>query len=133
MAKVDKGWLWHRRLAHVNMRNLKQLLKDDHVVGLSGVDFERDRVCSACVAGKQLGKQRPSKNIIFTSRPSELLHLDLFGPMILSVEEDSGWSLLMIIHGIRGCFSSSPKMKLTWNSLGGPNKLSTLMVKISRQ
>jgi hypothetical protein len=53
--------------------------------------------------------------------------------MILSVEEDSGWSLLIIIHGIRGCFSSSPKMKLTWNSLSGPNKLSALMVKISRQ
>jgi hypothetical protein len=23
MAKVHKGWLWHRRLAHVNMRNRK--------------------------------------------------------------------------------------------------------------
>ena len=32
MAKVDKGWLWHRRLGHVNMRNLKQVLKDDHVI-----------------------------------------------------------------------------------------------------
>ena len=27
MAKADKGWLWHRRLAHVGMRNLKDLLK----------------------------------------------------------------------------------------------------------
>jgi transposase InsO family protein len=80
MSKVDKGWLWHHRLAHFNMRNLKQLLKDDHVVGLTGVDFERDRLCSACVAGKQLGKRHPSKSIISTSRPLELLHLDLFGP-----------------------------------------------------
>ena len=39
MAKVDKGWLWHRRLGHVNMRNLKLLLKDDHVIGLTDVDF----------------------------------------------------------------------------------------------
>ena len=23
IAKVDEGWLWHRRLGHVNMRNLK--------------------------------------------------------------------------------------------------------------
>ena len=80
MAKVDKGWLWHRRLGHVNMRNLKLLLKDDHVIGLTDVDFERDRVCSACIAGKQKGKAHPSKSIVTTFRPLELLHLDLFGP-----------------------------------------------------
>src|SRR3954462_12945323 len=27
LAKDDKGWLWHRQLAHVGMRNLKDLLK----------------------------------------------------------------------------------------------------------
>ena len=31
------------------MRNLKLLLKDDHVIGLTDVDFERDRVCSVHV------------------------------------------------------------------------------------
>ena len=35
MAKHDEGWLWHRRLGHVNMRNLKQLLKGEHIVGLT--------------------------------------------------------------------------------------------------
>ncbi|KAK1626565.1 hypothetical protein QYE76_000880 [Lolium multiflorum] len=42
-AKHDEGWLWHRRLGHVNMRNLKQLLKGEHIVGLTGVSFEKDR------------------------------------------------------------------------------------------
>jgi transposase InsO family protein len=37
-------------------------------------------VCSACVAGKQLGKNHPAKSVISTTRPLELLHLDLFGP-----------------------------------------------------
>ena len=80
MAKVDEGWLWHRRLGHINMRNLKKLLKGEHIVGLTGVTFEKDHVCCACVAGKQHGKRHPFKNIITTSRPLELLHLDLFGP-----------------------------------------------------
>ncbi|KAK1683523.1 hypothetical protein QYE76_044371 [Lolium multiflorum] len=79
-AKHDEGWLWHRRLGHVNMRNLKQLLKGEHIVGLTGISFEKDRVCSACVAGKQLKKKHPIKSIVTTSRPLELLHLDLFGP-----------------------------------------------------
>ena len=26
MAKADVGWLWHRRLAHVGMRNLQSLI-----------------------------------------------------------------------------------------------------------
>ena len=39
MAKVDVGWLWHRRLAHVNMRSLQSLLKGDHVRGLTNVSL----------------------------------------------------------------------------------------------
>ncbi|KAK1650224.1 hypothetical protein QYE76_068029 [Lolium multiflorum] len=35
---------------------------------------------NACVAGKQLKKSHPIKSIVTTSRPLELLHLDLFGP-----------------------------------------------------
>jgi transposase InsO family protein len=80
IAKLDEGWLWHRCLGHVNMRNLKRLLKGEHIIGLPNVDFVKDRVCSACIAGKQLGKTHPIKTIMTTSRPLELLHLDLFGP-----------------------------------------------------
>ena len=42
--------------------------------------FKVNNLCNAC----QLGKLRKSsfnpKNIIFTSQPLELLHLELFGP-----------------------------------------------------
>jgi hypothetical protein len=65
MAKVEEGWLWHRRLGHVNMRNLKQLLKGEHIVGLTSVTFEKDRVCCSCVVGKQHGKRHPFKNVIY--------------------------------------------------------------------
>ena len=34
MARADKGWLWHRRLAHVNMKTLHTLHKGGHVKGL---------------------------------------------------------------------------------------------------
>ncbi len=80
MAKADKGWLWHRRLAHVGMRNLQDLLKGNHILGLTNVSFEKDRVCSACIAGKQHQSKHSPKNIVSTSRPLELLHVDLFGP-----------------------------------------------------
>jgi hypothetical protein len=52
IAKTNMGWLWHRRLAHVGMKNLHKLLKGDHVLGLTDVCFEKDRPCAACQAGK---------------------------------------------------------------------------------
>jgi transposase InsO family protein len=48
VAKSDMGWLWHRRLAHVGMRNLAKLQKDSHIIGLTNVVFEKDRVFGAC-------------------------------------------------------------------------------------
>ena len=81
IAKSSMGWLWHRRLAHVGMRNLATLLKGEHIIGLTNVTFEKDRVCSACQAGKQVGNPHPIKNIMTTTRPLELLHMDLFGPV----------------------------------------------------
>ena len=81
MAKSSMGWLWHRRLAHAGMRNLSKLLKGEHILGLTNVSFEKDRICSACQAGKQVGAPHPAKNVMTTTRPLELLHMDLFGPI----------------------------------------------------
>ena len=51
-SQSSMGWLWHRRLAHVGMKQLNRLLKYDLVVGLKNVKFENDKLCSACQAGK---------------------------------------------------------------------------------
>ena len=64
MAKADVGWLWHRRLAHINMRSLQSLLKGDHVRGLTNVSFAKDRACSACIEGKLHEKAHPPMTII---------------------------------------------------------------------
>jgi transposase InsO family protein len=63
------------------MKNLHKLLKGEHILGLTNVHFEKDRICSACQAGKQVGVHHPHKNIMTTNRPLELLHMDLFGPI----------------------------------------------------
>jgi transposase InsO family protein len=81
IAKTNMGLLWHRRQAHVGMKNLHKLLKGEHILGLTNVHFEKDRVCSARQAGKQVGAHHPHKNIMTTDRPLELLHMDLFSPI----------------------------------------------------
>ena len=80
MAKVDMGWLWHRRLTHVNMISLQSLLKGHHVNGLTNVGFSKDHACSACIERKLHEKAHPPTTIIYSKRPLELLHMDLFGP-----------------------------------------------------
>jgi hypothetical protein len=55
VAKTNMSWLWHRRLAHVGIRNLHKLQKDGHILGLTNIIFEKDRPCGACQARKQVG------------------------------------------------------------------------------
>jgi hypothetical protein len=43
ISKTNMGWLWHRRLAHVRMKNLHKLLKGEHMLGLTNVYFEKNR------------------------------------------------------------------------------------------
>ena len=81
VAKSDLGWLWHRRLALVGMRNLAKLQKNEHILGLTNVLFEKDKIYSSCQAGKQVGAHHLPKNAVTTKRPLEMLHMDLFGPV----------------------------------------------------
>ena len=60
------------------MSSLKKLMKNDLVRGLKDVKFEKDKLCSACQAKKQVGNTHPKKSIM--SKAFELLHMDLFGP-----------------------------------------------------
>jgi hypothetical protein len=96
IAKTNTGWLWHRRLAHVGMKNLHKLLKGEHVLGLIDVCFEKDRPCAACQAGKQVGTNHTCKNVMTTSRPLELLHMDLFGPIAYLSIGESKYGIVIV-------------------------------------
>jgi hypothetical protein len=75
------GWLWHRRLSHVGMKQLNRLIKHDLVRGLKDVVFEKDKLYSSCQAGKQVRNTHPKKSMMSTCKAFELLYMDLFGPM----------------------------------------------------
>jgi hypothetical protein len=62
------------------MNQLKKLIKHDLVTSLNNdIIFEKNKLCSACQANKQVGNTHPTKSIMHTSRLLELLHMDLFG------------------------------------------------------
>jgi transposase InsO family protein len=78
------------------MKNLHKLLKGEHILGLTNAHFEKDRVCSACQAGKQVGTHHPHKNIMTTDRPLELLHMDLFGSIAYISIGGSKYCLIIV-------------------------------------
>jgi hypothetical protein len=44
------------------------------------LSLKKDKLCDVCQKGKQVKVSFKSKNVISTSRPLQLLHMDLFGP-----------------------------------------------------
>jgi hypothetical protein len=78
------------------MKKLHKLLKGEHVLGLTNVCFEKDRPCATCKAGKQVETTHPSKNVMTTSRPLELLHMDLFGAFAYLSIGGSKYGLVII-------------------------------------
>ena len=51
------------------------------MIGLPKLEFTKDKPYDVCQKGKQSKSLFKLKNIVSTSRPLELIHMDLFGPI----------------------------------------------------
>ncbi|GJW56435.1 putative ribonuclease H-like domain-containing protein [Tanacetum coccineum] len=83
-ATSDESMLWHRRLGHINFKNINKLVKDNLVRGLPTKRFENDQTCVACLKGKQHRASCKSKVLNPITKPLFMLHMDLFGPTFVS-------------------------------------------------
>ncbi|GJZ62231.1 putative ribonuclease H-like domain-containing protein [Tanacetum coccineum] len=79
-ATTDESNKWHRRLGHVNFKNLNKLVKGNLVRGLPSKIFQNDHTCVACQKGKQHKASCKAKAVSSISHTLQLLHMDLFGP-----------------------------------------------------
>ncbi|GKC76496.1 putative ribonuclease H-like domain-containing protein [Tanacetum coccineum] len=79
-ATSDESKLWHRRLGHINFKNMNKLVKENLVRGLPSKLFENDQTCVACQKGKQHRASCKSKTVSSISQPLHMLHMDLLGP-----------------------------------------------------
>jgi hypothetical protein len=105
------------------MSTLKKLLKKELVRGLKDVKFEKDKLCSACHAGKQVANTHLTKAYMSTSRVLYLLHMDLFGPRtykslggnlycLVIVDDYSKYTWVFFLHDkteVTACFKKFAK------------------------
>ena len=78
------------------MKTLSKLVKNDFVIGFPKLNFDKDKICDACLFGKEVRSSFKSKNLVTTSRPLELLHIDLFGPMNVISMGDKFYGFVII-------------------------------------
>nr|GEW05734.1 linoleate 13S-lipoxygenase 3-1, chloroplastic [Tanacetum cinerariifolium] len=60
-ASKNKSWLWHRRLNHLNFDTINDLARKDLVRGLPRLKFEKDHLCSANMANKNVLAPAPTR------------------------------------------------------------------------
>ena len=71
--------MWHQRLGHVSHKQLEKISKCDAVIGLPKLEKINKCICGPCQIGKQVKSKHPSVASVQTSKPLELLHINLMG------------------------------------------------------
>ena len=79
-AKINQVDLWHQCLGHASHKQLEKISKCDAVIGLPKFDKIKKCICGPCQMGKQVKSKHPSITKVQTSKPLELLYIDLMGP-----------------------------------------------------
>ena len=88
--------LWHKRLGHASLSLLNKLISKDLVVRLSSIKYNDDKVCDACARDKQVRTSFKLKNCVITTRPLEMLHVDLCGPMRITSRGRKRYVLVIV-------------------------------------
>ncbi|KAI3729562.1 hypothetical protein L6452_18223 [Arctium lappa] len=95
-ASVEQSWLWHRRLSHLNFKNINKLVLGGHVKGMPDLKFAKEHLCAACEKGKMKKASHKPKAVPITSRSLELIHMDLCGPMRVQSINHKKYVLVMV-------------------------------------
>ena len=72
--------LWYQRMGHASYKHLSIVSKHESILGIPKLNRVNNMVCGPRQLRKQMKAKHPSTQTSTTSRPLELLHLDLMGP-----------------------------------------------------
>ena len=83
-------------MGHANWRLISKLSKLQLVSGVPDIDYDLDTLYGACQKGKIVKSSFKSKDIVSTSRPLELLHIDLFALVSTASIYGSKYGLVIV-------------------------------------
>ena len=76
----NESWKWHLHIGHLNFSGLKLLSNTSMVNGLSTIK-ESEYACEACTLGRQQRNSFPSGKSWRDTKPLQLVHTDICGPL----------------------------------------------------
>lgn len=90
--------LWHRRFGHLGMKNINILIQKNLVNDLNDLRNNRieNTICEPCLLGK-MTRQPFNKTGYRASKPLELVHTDLCGPITPISREGYKYFLIFIV------------------------------------
>nr|GEV91308.1 putative ribonuclease H-like domain-containing protein [Tanacetum cinerariifolium] len=94
-ATLDESNLWHRRIGHINLKTMNNLVKGNLVRGLPSKVFENDHTCVACKKGKQHRASCKTKPVSSVNQPLQMLHMDLLRPTFVKILNKNSYCLVV--------------------------------------
>lgn len=79
--KIDETKIWHQKLGHLNLRNMKKIIFEEAIKGLPKLKMEEGKICGDCQIGKQTNMSHKKLQHLTSYKVLELLHMDLMGSM----------------------------------------------------
>ncbi|GJT13572.1 retrovirus-related pol polyprotein from transposon TNT 1-94 [Tanacetum coccineum] len=95
-ASPSVNWLWHKRLSHLNFKNINNLAKLNLISGLPSLTFSKDKNFSACEKGKHHRASLNTKRSFSINKCLHLLYMDLFGPVKPQTISHNKYTLVIV-------------------------------------
>lgn len=95
MGKVDECWLWHMRLGHLNFDSLVKVSKRGYLRHIPQIIKPTNTFYDECQRGKKTKVSFKTKEYS-TTRPLELVHIDLCGPTRTRALDGEKYFMLLI-------------------------------------
>lgn len=80
-SKQGNFELWHQRMGHLNITDLRKLSYNEMVLGIPQLTVDKSMFCEPCVLGKQTRKPFSKDHDPRSNRPLEIIHSDVCGPI----------------------------------------------------
>lgn len=93
---------WHRKLGHINERDLKKMAQDNLMYGLRPTD-EKLEACETCIKGKLSRLPFTRHDGLYTTEKLEIIHSDVCGPFECETLAGSRYYVTFIDDFTRYC------------------------------
>lgn len=120
-SNLESSSLWHRRMGHLNMKDLVLASQKKTIEGIGVIESKGDITCEVCIQGKMSRAAFP-KHSERSTKILDLVHSDVCGPMhteshgrakyfVTFIDDHSGWCEVRFLNKKNEVFAEFKKVR----------------------